>query len=802
MRTSRRKEAMRMKKKDFTNSLKRKVALALSVGMFSIMPMAQALPTGGNVTNGDAVITVNGSTMGINASALNNIINWQTFSIGNGETVTFDANNYLNLVRGSEVSNILGTMNGGGMVFLINPNGILFGQNATINVAALTASTRPLDAVDTEAFLGLGSFSSYDTDSRKDAIYGLTSQEETTYDLETQTYHMYEITKDGDASKGKYIGASAGYPDEKRIVDFPLRHTKEKVTRHTLKPVLPYSNVNYIESMGGEISIAGLTNVNNASEIRLEAGTIVLRNSDVLNSLTEAVTSSLVLGGNSEQNDINIYNGEVKRSGVIEKYYDYDAYNDKWSFQLPNDDFGPNEYYRYGYNSYETDTNTPSESGDLVPRLKSVKADDISWNTGIDAGLKANLSKVVTVPVHNYTRYEQGATQAHTYYSLPWLQNSANSTGLETGTIDFSARYGENPWAYANGAQSQYEITSYSTRPFLTAENIATLSPAGDYILGGDVDITGKLPPGDSFTGTLNGMGYTIKNLTLDVSDSNAGLFSVIDGGTVKNLNLENVSIVNTASFGNTGALAGQIINDGKAENIHVLSGTITGAYNVGGIAGELLKGHILNSSNAAAISSSINDSRLGGIAGASSRGSSIDFAYNTGSVTGAKSYAGGILGFSEDSTSLSHVYNLGTVKGDYRNTSEGHVYNVGGIYGSTNGNVTATEAYYAEGSVQDAAGNSIAGTNIGNAEERNAVAQRIDAIWNTSLASVGSDSGSSGGSSDSSGSGSSSSSSSSSSGSNSGGSSSGGSVLLGEACICGHFGDQFCFIHDEFLHS
>ena len=139
-----------MKKSEFKKNLGRKIALALGVGMFSLLPLVQALPAGGQSES--ATIKVSGSTMDISGAA-NNVINWQSFSIGKNETVSFDANNYLNLVNGPDVSNIYGTLKGAGNIFLVNPNGIVFGSGAVINVGSLTASTAPINSVDTAAFL-------------------------------------------------------------------------------------------------------------------------------------------------------------------------------------------------------------------------------------------------------------------------------------------------------------------------------------------------------------------------------------------------------------------------------------------------------------------------------------------------------------------------------------------------------------------------------------------------------------------------------------------------------------------------
>lgn len=139
-----------MKKSEIKKNLGRKIALALGVGMFSLLPLVQALPAGGQSES--ATIKVSGSTMDISGAA-NNVINWQAFSIAKGETVNFDAGNYLNLVKGPDVSNIYGTLKGAGNIFLVNPNGIVFGNGAVINVGSLTASTAPISSVDTKAFL-------------------------------------------------------------------------------------------------------------------------------------------------------------------------------------------------------------------------------------------------------------------------------------------------------------------------------------------------------------------------------------------------------------------------------------------------------------------------------------------------------------------------------------------------------------------------------------------------------------------------------------------------------------------------
>lgn len=111
-----------------------------------------ALPTGGQVSAGSASITGTADSTTITQGTQNVSINWQSFNIGQGETVNFVQPNSsaiaLNRVLGSDPSSILGNLNANGKVFLLNPNGVLFGQGAAVNVGGLVASTLNLSDSD------------------------------------------------------------------------------------------------------------------------------------------------------------------------------------------------------------------------------------------------------------------------------------------------------------------------------------------------------------------------------------------------------------------------------------------------------------------------------------------------------------------------------------------------------------------------------------------------------------------------------------------------------------------------------
>jgi filamentous hemagglutinin family protein len=116
--------------------------LTASLLMASGSSMLYAQPVGGVVSAGSAQI---GTTLGnttINQSSQNVAINWQSFNINLGESVNFVQPNSssvaLNRVLGSDGSSIMGSLSANGKVFLINPNGVLFGPTASVNVGSLS----------------------------------------------------------------------------------------------------------------------------------------------------------------------------------------------------------------------------------------------------------------------------------------------------------------------------------------------------------------------------------------------------------------------------------------------------------------------------------------------------------------------------------------------------------------------------------------------------------------------------------------------------------------------------------------
>ena len=191
------------------------------------------------------------------------------------------------------------------------------------------------------------------------------------------------------------------------------------------------------------------------------------------------------------------------------------------------------------------------------------------------------------------------------------------------------------------------------------------------YILVADLDLDGDelnqwTPIGSfpyaPFTGTFDGGGHTISRLYINGNSSYRGLFGYVgSGGTVKNLNV---------------------------------SGSVTGAYNVGGVVGYNSGGTVESCGSSCSVD---GHDFVGGVVGRNN-GGTVTGCFNTGSVnsTGGSSYAGGVVGDNMSGGTVSCCYNTGTVGGDnsepggvvgYNSSIVRSCYNAGAV------NSTATNA-------------------------------------------------------------------------------------------------------------
>jgi filamentous hemagglutinin family protein len=129
----------------------RRKAGALLLAACYLAGPAQGAPTLPQVVAGQASFNQQGNVFSI-TNTPGAIINWQSFNIGAGEITRFIQQSsdsaVLNRIIGQDPSKILGALQSNGKVFLINPNGILFGQGARVDVNGLVASTLNMSDAD------------------------------------------------------------------------------------------------------------------------------------------------------------------------------------------------------------------------------------------------------------------------------------------------------------------------------------------------------------------------------------------------------------------------------------------------------------------------------------------------------------------------------------------------------------------------------------------------------------------------------------------------------------------------------
>ena len=189
----------------------------------------------------------------------------------------------------------------------------------------------------------------------------------------------------------------------------------------------------------------------------------------------------------------------------------------------------------------------------------------------------------------------------------------------------------------------------------------------------------GSSGDGPPFTGTLNGQGYKISDIFIDLPGIGyVGLFSIVgEGGRVESIGVVDADVTSTA-------YAGIIVG--------VNRGTVSYSYSTGSLTGEYYSGGLVGQndgtvSNAYSTCNVISDSGAGGLMGANT--GTVSNTYATGNVTG-DSGAGGLI-----------ANNSGTVSNSYATGSVSANQYVGGLVGYSEEGTTSGSFWDMESSVQ-----------------------------------------------------------------------------------------------------
>lgn len=175
------------------------------------------------------------------------------------------------------------------------------------------------------------------------------------------------------------------------------------------------------------------------------------------------------------------------------------------------------------------------------------------------------------------------------------------------------------------------------------------------------------------FTGTFDGSGKTISNLTIN-EGGYIGLFGVVGNSTIKNIKLASTNISGTERVG---ALIGRISGNANVSNVTVdekssVAGTKSNTGGIIGCAAGEYKVILKNLTNNAAVKNSQSSTaRAAGIIGQVTSGAniSIEGCVNNGAIEATDGYPGGILSALQGSSDVvfTNCKNTGTLTGKYK---------------------------------------------------------------------------------------------------------------------------------------
>ena len=707
-----------------------------------------ALPAGGVITSGSGSISNRDTSMTVRQDSARMIVDWQSFNIGTDADVTFMQPNSsataLNRISDQSPSQVLGKLSANGRVFLVNPSGIIFGSSAQVNVGGLVATSLEIDNDDFMA--GNYTFQSN----------GFAGEVNNAGNIEAQGGYVALIAPVMEncgsiVSNGSTVAMAAG----NRVT---LDLTGDGLLTYTIdQGAVEAQAVNHglIRADGGLVYLNAeaaneLTRaaVNNDGIIRAQTlkeveGRIIL--------MADMKTGTVNVGGTLDASAPDGGNGGFIETSAATVSVDNAvnlttaAANGKsgtWLIDPYDFTIAPS-----GGDVTGATLTTALNSSDVT--IETL-ADSVSC-TGVSCGSGCNGNGNIYVN-------DTISWSSHTLTLDAYNNIEINSELTATGSAGLVLRYGQGATnGIINGTEADYAVNapvnlestcSFSTQlgtggsPIASAiiTDLSTLEAVGsssadadsdgvvnindNWVLGSNIDATASsfVPIGNNatrFTGSFDGLGHTVSNLTINSTSNFTGLFGFTHGATIRNIGIAGAgSITGTASH--TGGLVGflyysTIINSYIMENVTGSAGTgglvgrsegstITACYAAGAVTGGNSTGGLIGIANLDTITDSYasgvvqGTANVGGLVGISTD-SSISDCYFTKDAGGSVSniavggYTGGLVGVLKNDISVS------TISNSYVTADVTGAYCTGGLVGHSK--KSAISQCYATGDVE-----------------------------------------------------------------------------------------------------
>jgi filamentous hemagglutinin family protein len=714
---------------------RRKLLLALAL----TPPLALGAPSGGEVIAGSGRITQQGATTRIQQDSAKLSLNWQGFNVGAEESVVFaqpDANSVaVNRIYDPDASQILGHLSANGQVYLINPNGVLFGRGATVDVGGLVASTLDLQGTDSKGthFAGSGQGSVVNEGAITAApggyvaLLGNKVSNTGTVSAQLGTVAMGA----GSAVTLKFEGSTLA---QLQVDQSVLKSTVE--------------NGGLVQANGGQVlisagaaesllaSVVNNTGVVEAQTVQQHGSKIVLLSGMNAGTTTVAgkLDASAPNGGNG---------GFIETSGAQVKVADDASVTTAAPLGLAGTWLiDPHDFTVSATATGSVTAGTPD--GDISGATLSTALgsgnvtilsaqgsnasgqgninvnDDVSWSANTltltaahDINVNALMTATGTSTLELNTATANGADSA---VAGGAVNMGINDAGF-TGRIDFGSRSGSGFLRVnANGYTIINSLGAQGSTSGLDLQGMNG-NLGGHYALGSNIDATataswhagaGFAPVGGDaaspFTGSFQGLGHTISGLSINRPTTNGvGLFGATDAGAaISNLGVVDGRVTGNSRVGglvgvNYGAVTATYVTGdvrgleqvGGLVGINSLSGALTGTYATGAVSGtgSFVGGLVGYNQNAGLINSHATGivrggHDVGGLVGYT-RGSALTNIYATGNVSGSNG-VGGLVGRSDVGSALTDAYATGNVNGNNA---------VGGLVGQMIGTLTNVSA-------------------------------------------------------------------------------------------------------------
>ncbi|KVO45075.1 filamentous hemagglutinin N-terminal domain-containing protein [Burkholderia ubonensis] len=693
-----------------------KLVAAGAVSLLGLAALpAHALPTGHAVVAGQADIatSVDGRTMSINQHSDKLITNWQDFGVAGGERVSFhqpgSSSIALNRVIGTHGSQIDGRIDANGKVFLVNPNGVMFGAGSQVNVGSLVASTQNLSDADFLAgnyrFAGTSAASVINAGNITAADGGsvalLGARVSNTGLIQAKmgrialgAGHAFKVNFDG--SDLLSVQVEGGAVDAQASNGGLLKADGGEVlmTARAAGDLL-----NAVVNNTGTIEARGLSN--HGGRITLDGGTV----------LAGGTLDASAAAGNG---------GEVATRGANVRIAD-DAKVDTrgangrsgtWKIDTANARVADDANATIGAATLSRNLDTThvaltGASGDLsvegpvnwsgdhtlslASQRGGVKLQRALSAHGSRAGLEVNAAK----------RIDIDGPLALTGANAALALNSGNGHVLN-----------DNAAVTLSGANASFSANGQAYRVIHNVDQLRAVDTNlnGRYVLGNAIKGSGAFRSigGDAaFTGTFDGLGNTISGLSVYNDGPFVGLFAG-NFGTIANLTLDSVSARGTANYGIGPVMVGSLVGaniQGTLSNVHARNVVVTSGGSAANIAGGLVGTNLSGTIDRASVSGRVEGNRyttaLGGLVGENI--TSPDSRLGTATI--ARSRADASVSIQAAGTSPDNGQNgfgglVGFNSGDIRDSSSHGAVSVatvgatvGGLVGRNTGTVGGSDA-------------------------------------------------------------------------------------------------------------